>query len=66
MNITLNGKHYELTSSIAIADLLKIRGIVGKRIAVEVNQEIIPRSEYNRHRLRENDRVEIVGAIGGG
>nr|VFK43969.1 MAG: thiazole synthase/sulfur carrier protein [Candidatus Kentron sp. TC]VFK58887.1 MAG: thiazole synthase/sulfur carrier protein [Candidatus Kentron sp. TC] len=66
MNITLNGKRYELTSSIAIADLLKIRGIVGKRIAVEVNQEIIPRSEYNRHRLRENDRVEIVGAIGGG
>nr|VFK60876.1 MAG: sulfur carrier protein ThiS [Candidatus Kentron sp. UNK]VFK69537.1 MAG: sulfur carrier protein ThiS [Candidatus Kentron sp. UNK] len=66
MNIVLNGKNCELTTGIAIADLIEAQGIVGKRIAVEVNEEIIPRSEYDRHRLREDDRVEIVGAIGGG
>nr|VFJ90435.1 MAG: sulfur carrier protein ThiS [Candidatus Kentron sp. LFY] len=66
MNIILNGKDYEFTSGATVADLLEKRGIVGKRIAVEVNEEILPRSEYHRYRLRAGDRIEIVGAIGGG
>nr|VFK45463.1 MAG: sulfur carrier protein ThiS [Candidatus Kentron sp. SD]VFK49809.1 MAG: sulfur carrier protein ThiS [Candidatus Kentron sp. SD]VFK80715.1 MAG: sulfur carrier protein ThiS [Candidatus Kentron sp. SD] len=66
MNIILNGKDCELTSGATIVDLLETRHIVGKRIAVEVNEEILPRSEYGRYRLHEHDRVEIVGAIGGG
>nr|VFJ62277.1 MAG: sulfur carrier protein ThiS [Candidatus Kentron sp. FW] len=66
MNIILNGKNLESTSYKTIADLLEAQGIVGKRIAVEVNEEILPRGEYGQYRLREGDRVEIVRAIGGG
>nr|VFJ48569.1 MAG: sulfur carrier protein ThiS [Candidatus Kentron sp. FW]VFJ59382.1 MAG: sulfur carrier protein ThiS [Candidatus Kentron sp. FW] len=66
MNIILNGKNLESTSYKTIADLLEAQDIVGKRIAVEVNEEILPRSEYGQYRLREGDRVEIVRAIGGG
>jgi sulfur carrier protein len=40
--------------------------LTAKRLAVEVNQEIVPRSTYAAHRLRTGDRVEIVHAIGGG
>ena len=67
MNIVLNGKNFELLSNeVSIASLLEVRGLVGKRIAVEVNEEIIPRSEYNQYQLCEGDQVEIVGAVGGG
>ncbi|MGH8593813.1 MAG: sulfur carrier protein ThiS, partial [Gammaproteobacteria bacterium] len=38
----------------------------GGRIAVEINGEVVPRSQYNEHPLREGDLVEIVRAIGGG
>nr|VFK29353.1 MAG: sulfur carrier protein ThiS [Candidatus Kentron sp. MB]VFK33512.1 MAG: sulfur carrier protein ThiS [Candidatus Kentron sp. MB]VFK76246.1 MAG: sulfur carrier protein ThiS [Candidatus Kentron sp. MB] len=66
MNIIVNGKVHELTSGATITDLLEARGIIGKRIAIEVNEEILPRSEYSQYRLHTNDRVEIVRAIGGG
>ncbi|WP_290907033.1 sulfur carrier protein ThiS [Halomonas sp.] len=41
-------------------------GLAGRRIAVEVNEEIVPRSEHAVTRLVEGDRVEVVHAIGGG
>jgi sulfur carrier protein len=41
-------------------------GLKGKRIAVEVNRDIVPRSEYDDFRLSDNDTIEIVNAIGGG
>ena len=40
--------------------------LTGKRLAVEVNEEVVPRSEHGEFRLRDGDRVEIVHAIGGG
>ncbi|MBT8421428.1 MAG: sulfur carrier protein ThiS [Gammaproteobacteria bacterium] len=66
MNIILNGKACELAGQISITRLLEIQEIAGKRVAVEVNEEIVPRSKHDRHELREGDRVEIVRAIGGG
>ncbi|HSH30874.1 MAG TPA: sulfur carrier protein ThiS [Thiohalobacter sp.] len=41
-------------------------GLNGQRLAVEVNREILPRSEFAEHRFQAGDRVEIVRAIGGG
>ena len=65
MNITLNGQPQELSPDTTVAGLVEQMGITG-RLAVEVNEEIVPRSGYDARRLREGDRVEIVHAIGGG
>jgi sulfur carrier protein len=64
--ITLNGTPHELADATTIARLLEDQGMAGGRVAVEVNQAIVPRGEHDRHELRDGDRVEIVHALGGG
>lgn len=49
-----------------LTELLAEMDLVGKRIAIEINQEIIPRSEHSSYQLNSGDRVEVVQAIGGG
>lgn len=66
MNITLNGESRSLHRPLTISELLIEMGATGKRVAVEVNQEIVPRSEHSRFQLKNDDRVEVVQAIGGG
>ncbi|MHB1943113.1 MAG: sulfur carrier protein ThiS [Acidiferrobacteraceae bacterium] len=66
MKITVNGCEQELESPATIALLVSRLGLSGGRIAVEVNREIVPRSAHGTHELRDHDRVEIVGAVGGG
>jgi sulfur carrier protein len=66
MEIYVNGKPRELVGTLTIAELVQELGIAGRRIAVEVNQRIIPRSSHASRRLEAGDRVEIVHAIGGG
>ncbi len=66
MNITVNGESRTITPEASVEELVDVLGLNGKRIAVEVNREIVPRSEYNHFRLNESDAVEIVNAIGGG
>lgn len=65
MQIELNGEGYELEHDCSIATLLQQLELAG-RIAVEVNREIVPRSEQASFMLNADDRVEIVRAIGGG
>lgn len=66
MQITLNGKPKDLSESCTIARLLKALELGQRRIAVEVNHCIVPRSEHETTVLCDGDRVEIVHAIGGG
>lgn len=66
MNITVNGEKRSLNPEASLEDLVDALGLGGQRIAVEVNREIVPRSEYNHYKLSESDTVEIVNAIGGG
>lgn len=65
MNITVNGEQIPLKDTCNIRVLLARLQITG-RLAVEVNGEIVPRSQYAAHRLNDGDRVEVVRAIGGG
>lgn len=65
MHIQLNGEHYELPDGSSVADLIARLEIQG-RLAVEVNESIVPRSRFAEHQLQEQDRVEVVRAIGGG
>jgi thiamine biosynthesis protein ThiS len=62
----LNGKEKQVDSDSNIEQLLKSLKLENKRLAVEINQQIIPRSDFNSHILKELDKVEIVQAIGGG
>ena len=67
MRIVLNGQRRELESGARdVARLVRELGLEGKRIAVERNGEIVPRSRYASTTLEDGDRLEIVGAVGGG
>jgi sulfur carrier protein len=49
-----------------MAELIEQLELSGQRLAVEVNEELVPRSRFEEHRLVEEDRVEIIHAVGGG
>ncbi|HLV76494.1 MAG TPA: sulfur carrier protein ThiS [Marinobacter sp.] len=66
MQIQVNGKALELTQGATVAELVEQLALTGKRIAVEVNEDIVPRSRHGEVILNEGDRVEVVHAIGGG
>jgi thiamine biosynthesis protein ThiS len=66
MNIIVNGENRTLQEETSLAQLVASLGLKDKRIAVEVNRDIVPRSEYGNFILSDNDTVEIVNAIGGG
>ena len=66
ITIILNGVNKTISPDTNIEQLLQGLTLENKRLAVEVNQEIIPRSNFNNHTFNELDKVEIVQAIGGG
>ena len=66
MNITLNGRPETLENIGSVAELIRFLGYEGKRIAVECNGEIVPKSRHGQHALAEGDEIEIVVAVGGG
>ena len=66
MQILLNGANTELPADLTARELVEHLELAGKRIAMEVNGEIVPRSVYATHQFRDGDKVEIVHAIGGG
>jgi len=49
-----------------VADLVEALGLVGRKLAVAVNRDVVPRAQHARLRLSEGDRVEILEAVGGG
>lgn len=66
MNITLNGDAFELDEGANLVKLIAHLDLIDKRFAIEVNEEIISRSEHAKFLLSEGDCVEVVQAIGGG
>jgi thiamine biosynthesis protein ThiS len=66
MEIFLNGKAQSVENNLCIAPLIKKLNLENKRLAVEVNNDIVPRSQFENHVLSAGDKVEIVHAIGGG
>ncbi|MEI2418365.1 sulfur carrier protein ThiS [Orrella sp. JC864] len=66
MQIVLNGESRELPAGTTVAALLQELGYAGKRLAVERNGEIVPKSQHAQAELAEGDQLEIVVAVGGG
>ena len=67
LTVTLNGVATDVAADAStLADLVTALGLSGKRIAIEKNGEIVPRSRYSTTTIARGDRLEIVGAVGGG
>ena len=64
--ITVNGKTRTLEAELSLQDLLKDLGMTTGRIAVELNGNIVPRSQFSSQLISNLDSIEIVQAIGGG
>ena len=67
MVLHINGRQREFDqANISVAELIHFLGLEGKRLAIEHNGEIVPRSSFAQTALRTEDKLEIVGAVGGG
>ncbi len=66
MEIVINGQPEALAAPLSVAELLAARGLAGKRVAVERNGEIVPKSLHADTALAAGDKLEIVVAVGGG
>ena len=64
--ISVNGKTRTLGAELSLQDLLQDLGMTTGRIAVELNGNIVPRSQFSSQLIRNLDSIEIVQAIGGG
>jgi len=66
ITISINGEPRQLPQPINVASLIEEMGLTGKRIALERNGEIVPRSQFALQQLADGDKMEIVIAVGGG
>ena len=66
ITLTVNGSPQPLEAPTKLAQLLDTMQLTGKRVAVERNGEIVPRSQYAQTDLHDGDQLEIVVAVGGG
>ena len=64
--IQLNGETRQMPAATSVAALLEAAGYAERRVAVEINREIVPKSLHRDRLLHDGDRVEIVHALGGG
>ncbi|MBI4754110.1 MAG: sulfur carrier protein ThiS [Betaproteobacteria bacterium] len=66
IELSVNGEAVRLETAVSVAALLEARQLAGRRVAVERNGEIVPRSRHAETQLAAGDRIEIVVAVGGG
>ena len=66
ITVSVNGTSRQLSELTTIAILVEDMNLTGKRIALERNGEIVPRSSYPSQKLADGDKLEIVVAVGGG
>tara|TARA_B100001057_G_scaffold111851_1_gene109943 strand:- start:13318 stop:13521 length:204 start_codon:yes stop_codon:yes gene_type:complete len=64
--IQINGKKVSIKQNFSIQNVLEKYKLNGKKVAIELNGKILPQNEYNKKRLKNNDKIEIVQFIGGG
>ena len=66
IKIRINGKNKSLTDGYCLSNLIKKLNIPLKKVAIELNEEILDKKKTNKIKLRNNDKIEIVHFIGGG
>lgn len=66
MQIYVNGEPKTIPDAMRMSGLLEQLGLAERRLAVEVNRELVPRGRFPEHELEAGDQVEIIHAVGGG
>lgn len=66
LSIRVNGEPHTVSEAASVADLIVQLGLAGRKLAVAVNREVVPRAQHGERRFRAGDRVEILEAVGGG
>lgn len=66
IELVINGEPRTFPAPLTLAQLIELQDLAGKRIAIEKNGEIVPRSQHASTPLTSGDRLEIVVAVGGG
>lgn len=66
MQIIVNGTPTDVPERLSMSGLIEQLGLSDHRLAVEVNRELVPRSQFPEHELHTGDSVEIIHAVGGG
>ena len=66
IQIYINGKKKNINSNCNLIDIIKEYSLINKLVAVEINQEVIPKSRYKTITINKNDKIEILELIGGG
>jgi sulfur carrier protein len=66
IQLIINGQSQQFETSLNVAQLIDHLALQGKRVAIECNGEIVPRSRFSEQTLMHGDRLEVVVAVGGG
>lgn len=66
MKFELNGDAYDIECEFTVQTLLEHLDLERRRVAVALNSKVVPRSRFDRTRIAEGDRVEVIQAVGGG
>lgn len=66
MKIIVNGSEISVPTAMSVAKLVEFLELDVRKVAIEINESVVPRAQYSEEVVREGDRVEIVHFIGGG
>ena len=66
MLVTLNGENKNVEDGSTVAELLRVLDLTPVRVAVEINEELVPRRTFAESSIKDGDRIEIVTFVGGG
>jgi len=66
MRVQINGRWEDVEDALTVAKLLEVRDLPARRVAVELNRQLVPRAMHAKTRLADNDSLEIVTLVGGG
>ncbi|MCA9217326.1 MAG: sulfur carrier protein ThiS [Planctomycetales bacterium] len=66
MQIRINSEQKEIKDGTSIGDLIELLELKRQFVAVELNQELVPREQHDQHVLNDGDQIEIVTLVGGG
>jgi len=66
LDLLVNGESRAVPAGCTVANLVELLGLAGRRVAVAINRDVVPRSAFGSRRLASGDRIEILEAVGGG
>jgi sulfur carrier protein len=66
LDLLVNGESRDVPAGCTVAGLIELLGLTGRRVAVAINRDVVPRSAFGSRQLASGDRVEILEAVGGG